>query len=100
MGEIAVRVVPPPDRVGELGGTSLSERFADRVEELGGSLGQIATTLRARLEAELSDQKESEWKLSEVALAFSLDLEAEAGVVVAKARTSAGFEATLTWKRE
>jgi hypothetical protein len=34
-----------------------------------------------------------------VALTFSLDLEAQAGVVVAKAKTTAGFEVELTWRR-
>ena len=31
---------------------------------------------------------------------ISLDLEAEAGVVVARAKTTAGFEVSLSWKRE
>jgi Trypsin-co-occurring domain 1 len=34
-----------------------------------------------------------------VTVIFSLDLEAEAGVAAAKAKTSAGFEVALTWKR-
>jgi hypothetical protein len=33
-----------------------------------------------------------------VELKFSLDLEAEAAVVIAKAKTTAGFEASLSWK--
>ena len=100
MGEIVVRVVPPPERAGELGGATLTERFIDRVDELAESIGDIARRLRSRLDADLADKTEAGWKLDEVTLTFSLDLEAEAGVVVAKARTSAGFEVTLTWKKE
>ena len=35
-------------------------------------------------------QGESGWRLEQVALKFSLDLEAEAGVVIARAKTRAG----------
>jgi hypothetical protein len=99
VGDIYVRVVPPPQRAGELAGTLL-EKFAARVDELGASIGEIAERLRGRLEAELAAEDEGpSWMLDEVELSFSLDLEAEAGVVVAKAKTTAGFEVVLTWKR-
>ncbi len=97
--EIIVRVVPDPARAGEATGAQLTERFADRVHELGASLGEIANELRGELERTLEQEPRDGWRLDEVALTFSLDLEAEAGVVVAKAKTSAGFEALLTWKR-
>jgi hypothetical protein len=97
--EIKVRVIPVPGREGELTGEKLTERFADRVHELGGSLGEIANELRAQLDATLQEDRAVDWRLSQVGLTFSLDLEAEAGVVVAKAKTSAGFEASLTWTR-
>jgi hypothetical protein len=35
-----------------------------------------------------------------VELRFSIDLEGEAGVVIARTKTSADFEATLSWKSE
>ncbi len=100
MGEIVVRVVPPPERAGELGAATLTERFTDRVDELGESIAEIAGRLRARLDTDLAEDKDAVWKLGEVTLTFSLDLEAEAGVVVAKAKTSAGFEVALTWTKE
>jgi Trypsin-co-occurring domain 1 len=37
--------------------------------------------------------------LSDMELKFSLDLEAEAGVIIARTTASAGFEATLTWSK-
>jgi hypothetical protein len=99
MGEIKVQVVPDPTKAGQLTGRTQTEKLGDRIDELGASLGSIANSLRARLEETLEKEDEVAWKLDEVALTFSLDLEAEAGVVVAKAKTTAGFEAKLTWHR-
>lgn len=97
--EIHVHVEPDPEFAGEASGGQLVEKFADRVQELGASLGVIANDLRAQLDATLQRDDSDGWGLEEVQLSFSLDLEAEAGVVVAKARTGAGFEAALTWRR-
>ncbi len=98
-GEILVRVAPDPSRSGELSGGKLTERFADRVAELGEGLGTIANDLRDQLDRTLDDERDDSWGLEEVALSFSVDLEAGAGVVLAQAKTTAGFEASLTWKR-
>ena len=97
--EINVRVVPPGGQLQEASGAPLTERLADRIDELGGSLGEIANQLRARLDAELTEPSSGGFALEEVALTFTLDLETEAGVVVAKAKAAAGFEAALTWRR-
>jgi Trypsin-co-occurring domain 1 len=99
LAEIQVRVVPPPERIGELSSEALLERFETRVDELGESIGQIARRLRTRLDSDLAEDDSQAWSLDEVTVTFSLDLEAEAGVVVARARTTAGFEIELTWKR-
>lgn len=97
--EIRVCVTPDPALAGELSGETLSERFADRVHELGEGLGQIANDLRDQLDATLKEDGSRGWGLEAVQLTFSLDLQAEAGVVVAKAKTAAGFEASMTWNR-
>jgi uncharacterized phage infection (PIP) family protein YhgE len=98
MGEIKVQVVPDPAKAGQLMGRTQTEKLSDRIDELSESIGSIANSLRSRLEQTLQDD-EAAWKLDEISLNFSLDLEAEAGVVVAKAKTTAGFEAQLTWRR-
>ncbi len=98
-GDIMIRVVPPPDRVGELAGATLTERFHERVDELAQSIGEVALELRERLDRELTQSDGGGWMLSDVSLTFSLDVEAEAGVVIAKAKTSAGFEVSLAWSR-
>ena len=70
------------------------------MDELGDSIGEIAQRLREQLEADLREEAPSAWHLDEVAVSFSMDLEAEAGVVVARAKSTAGFEVSLTWTRD
>jgi|GEM_PF-2806447 len=96
---IDVRVVPGPQHVGELSREKSVERLKKRVHELGDSIGEIAGDLRERLDVTLADRDDSSWALDQVQLSFSLDLEAEAGVVVARAKTNAGFEVMLNWSR-
>jgi hypothetical protein len=100
MTEITVQVVPAEAAEAELmfgiGGDR--PQFQDRVDELGDSLNEIAQRLRTRL-PELAREANPSWDLDEVSLTFSLDLQAEAGVILARASSKAGFQATLTWKR-
>ncbi len=77
----------------------MTERFADRVSELGDGLGEIANQLRDQLEVHLTAESASGWNLHEIRLQFSVDLQASAGVVIAKASTSAGFVASMSWRR-
>src|SRR5437867_2393537 len=99
MTEIVVEVRPHPGRAGELAGPNLLERFETRVSELGESPARIAMSLKGDLEARIDDDASGPWSLDEVELEFSLDLEAEAGIVVARGATRAGFHAKLTWRR-
>jgi Trypsin-co-occurring domain 1 len=84
-GEVFGRKTPPPS-------------FASRAGELGDSLNEVAGTLRGRLH-EIETRSEDGWDLDEIQLSFSLDLAAEAGVILARASTKAGFQASMTWKR-
>jgi Trypsin-co-occurring domain 1 len=100
MTEITVQVVPAETAEAELGFGFGGRRpaFQDRVDELGDSLNEIAERLRTRL-PDLAQNAELGWDLDQVTLSFSLDLQAEAGVILARASSKAGFQATLTWKR-
>ncbi len=97
---INVRVVAGPKHKGELSQGKSTEEFGKRVSELGDSIGEIANELRRKLDDALEQGEESDWGLDQIQLSFSLDLEAEAGVIVAKAKTAAGFEVQLTWSRK
>jgi hypothetical protein len=97
MTEIKVQVVSPD--TGEVAfGPRRLPSFAERAGELGDSLNEIATQLRERLR-ELGADDAGGWGLEQVNLTFSLDLQAEAGVIVARASSRAGFQAAMTWRR-
>jgi hypothetical protein len=89
--------VRPPGATGDLG-TPLTETFLSRVDDLGQSLKEITAQLSKHLDNLEKKETEVGWQLESVELKFSLDLEAEAGVIIAKTKTSAGFEASLSWK--
>jgi len=101
LGEILVQVVPHyDDELGDLSSRQIApEVFKDRISEIGESLSDIANSLRAQLERKLGkDDADHGWGLDSVELKFSMDLEAEVGVIISRAKTSAGFEVTLAWK--
>lgn len=103
MTDILVEVRPKA-ATGDLRGPAIPESFMKRVDEIGRSLQEIANRLNTHLDLlekeQLEKQKEEKtrWHLESVELKFSLDLEAEAGVVIARTKTTAGFEASLGWK--
>jgi DNA replication initiation complex subunit (GINS family) len=74
----------------------MPESFMNRVDEIRQSLQEIADRLSNQ--SDHFEQEESTWRLEQVELKFSLNLEAGAGVVIARAKTTAGFEASLGWK--
>ncbi len=97
---IKVQVVPSPAQAGQLSPGKAWESLEKRIDELGESIGEIAERFRSRLDSGLAPPEEKPaWHLGAVQVTFSLDLEAEAGVVVARAKTTAGFEVSLGWTR-
>jgi Trypsin-co-occurring domain 1 len=96
MTEIKVEVVSRDTGEVAFGPQRLPD-FGDRAAELGDALNEVAAALRGRL-LEL-DAGRDDWGLDEVALTLSLDLQADAGVIIARASTKAGFQACLTWRR-
>jgi Trypsin-co-occurring domain 1 len=96
MAQILVEVRPTGE-VGDLAGEPpIPEAFMNRVDEIGQSLQEIADRLSQHLDK--FEKRETTWRLDQVELKFSLDLEAAAGIVIARAKTTAGFEASLSWK--
>ncbi len=99
-GEVLVEVVPAAGQVGDLGPADLVERAGRRVGELGTALAALADDLRGTLDRQLRDSDDSTWALTSLSLQLSINLEAEAGIVISRARTGAAFQATLTWSRQ
>jgi hypothetical protein len=98
-------------------GASLAPvNFASRADDVADALLEIARLIRGRLQS--ADENNGEaaeppgpardgeaapdgksWGLDEVQLSVQLALQADAGVVIARASTSATFNATMTWRR-
>jgi hypothetical protein len=96
--EIKVEVVSPDTGEAAFGRPKAMPDFKERAGDIGKSLNEIAVALREHLHA-LGQRAQDGWDLEEVQLGFSLELQADAGVIVARASSRAGFEANLTWKR-
>ncbi len=97
--EIHVEVVPDPGVAGDLSPADLVDRFSGRVGELGRALATVASQLRETFESQLAEPADGRWGLAEVSLQMSINLEAEAGVIISRAKTGAAFQAMLTWSR-
>ncbi|MDQ4069955.1 MAG: hypothetical protein M3203_10875 [Actinomycetota bacterium] len=95
MSDIKVEVRSPSGNMG----ASLPESFEKRAGELSDAIGRVANRLRSDLDAKLTSPAASQWQLDEVALTFSVDLEVESGVIIARTAVSGGFQAELTWTR-
>jgi hypothetical protein len=97
--EIRVEVVPPPGEVGDLGPGDLVDKFSGRAAELGRALASVAAELRQSFESRIAEPPGGQWALAEVSVQMSINLEAEAGVIISRAKAGAAFQATLTWSR-
>ena len=98
INEISVRVVSKGGTVNDFSGRNLGENLLDRAEELGASIVAVAQRLGDQISDGVSTTGRP-WNLSGATVRFSVDLEAELGVIVSRAGGSAGFEITLTWTR-
>jgi Trypsin-co-occurring domain 1 len=91
--------VRPASESGDLGpgGPSL-EQFSRRAAEIAESIAQIAEEFRSRLQKTLRKPEESGWRTESIELGFEIAVQAEAGVVIARAVSGATFSAKLTLK--
>jgi Trypsin-co-occurring domain 1 len=86
-GDLAPRVAVP-------------EQFRLRAGEIADSVAEVADQFRAKLAQILRHPTEPGWGVDSIEIGFDLAVQAEAGVVIAKASTSATFSAKLTLKVE
>jgi Trypsin-co-occurring domain 1 len=99
MPEILLEVKPPAGASGDLARRSLKpEDFGSRADEIAESLVEVAERFRSRLGELIAERAARGWALDEVQLTFSLDVQAAAGVIIARASAGATFEASLRWK--
>jgi len=76
------------------------EQLAARIDEIGDSISWFKESIESRLDAIGNEEPSSEsWSLDAIELTVSIDLEAEAGVIFARAKAAAGLELKLTWSK-
>jgi len=97
MADVEVEVVDL-DEAGQLSGERTFKDLANRADDLGASLSQVASGLRAQLVERLAERQDT-WGVQEVGLEFSLDLKAEGGAIIARASAQAGFRVTMNLRR-
>jgi hypothetical protein len=90
--------VRPSSVSGDLGSGPSLEQFSRRATEIADSVAQIAEDFRTRLQKTLRKPDGSGWHTESIELGFEIAVEAQAGVVIARAVSGATFSAKLTLK--
>lgn len=92
--EVNPRSVP-----GDLGPrVAVPEVFRRRAGEIADSVAEVADQFRSRLEPLLRRPADTGWGVDSIEIGFDIAVQAEAGVVIAKATTGATFSARVTLK--
>ncbi len=81
-GDLAPRAVVP-------------EEFKSRAAEIADSIAEVADHFRSRLGKVLHQREDSGWRIGTVEIQFGIAVQAESGVVIAKATAGATFSAKL-----
>ena len=91
--------VRPASESGDLGpGFTLPEQFRQRASEIANSVAEVANQFRSSLEKELKPTGVPGWHMDSIELRFDIAVQAEAGVIIARASSGATFSAKLTLK--
>jgi hypothetical protein len=100
MSEILVEVRPPigDGNLGFVATQPLIKPLVDRVDDITEALKEISSRVGEGLSG-FAQHTTRNFFVDEIELKFSIDLEAEAGAIIARTKAGAGFEATLRWKR-
>jgi hypothetical protein len=83
---------------GDLGPGPTLEQFSRRATEIADSVAQIAEEFRSRLQKTLRKPEGPGWHTESIELGFEIAVEAQAGVVIARAASGATFSAKLILK--
>src|SRR5580698_5966510 len=81
-GDLAPRAVVP-------------EEFTARAGEIADSIAEVVDHFQSRLGKVLKQRDDSSWSVGSIEITFALTVQAEAGVVIAKASAGATFSARL-----
>src|SRR5579859_5067884 len=91
--------VRPAATSGDLGpGAAIPEKFTARAAEIADSIADVVEHFRSRLGAALHHQDRSGWQAGSIEIGFDIAVQAETGIVIAKATAGATFSAKLVLK--
>jgi Trypsin-co-occurring domain 1 len=96
MSNVRVEVVPRGTGGDLAGRRPEPEPYEARAGELADGIVYVAVQMRDRLD-EMRATAARSWRLDTVEVQFGLAVQAEAGLIVARASAGATFTATLTW---
>lgn len=91
--------VNPPQTSGDLAPRpALPENFRKRAAEIAASIGEVADEIRSRLGRTITPPVDGNWGVDSIEIRFDINVQAGAGVIIAKASSGATFSARLTLK--
>jgi hypothetical protein len=100
MGDIRVEVVPAEGGYGQdLAGPPVPELLSARAGEIADGVAEVARKFQDRVDDVSATETANGWKLGQIEMEFGLQVEAGAGLLIARATAGATFTATLTWTR-
>ncbi len=88
--------VRPVTASGDLGPrASVPEDFTSRAAEVANGIGEVVDQFHSQLGKTLDQRDDSSWRIRTVEIGFDIAVQAEAGVVIAKATAGATFSVHL-----
>lgn len=95
-GPVVLLEVRPVTTSGDLAPhAQIPEEFKSRAGEIADSIAEVVDQFRSRLGKVLDRRDDSGWRVGSVEIEFNIAVQAEAGVVIAKATAGATFSARL-----
>jgi hypothetical protein len=96
--EILLEVAPRQESGDLSSRPALPENFRKRAAEIAASIGEVADEFRARLAQSITRPPSEGWGVDSIEIKFDINIQAGAGVLIAKASSGATFSARLTLK--
>lgn len=93
--EILLEVLPMATSGDLAARTAVPEDFKKRADEIARSITEVIDHLRAGLESLLVQKDDAGWQVASVEIEFGISVQAETGVIIAKATGGATFAARL-----
>ncbi|WP_162834444.1 CU044_2847 family protein [Amycolatopsis circi] len=74
------------------------EDFRKRASEIAASVGEVADEFRSNLGDLMDKSPDKSWNVDAIEIAFGITVQAETGILIAKASAGTTFSAKLTFK--